>query len=38
MLEDIIEVFEFQGNLVKFEKVLKHYEEILKELEDDYYE
>lgn len=36
MLEDFIEVYEFQGNLVKFEEVLKHYEMVLKELEEEW--
>lgn len=35
MLEEILEVFEFQGNLVKFEEVLKHFEVVMKELEEE---
>lgn len=34
-MEEMLEVFEFQGNLVKFEEVLKHYENVLKEMEED---
>lgn len=37
MLEDILEVYEMQGNLVKFDEVLRHYETLLKELEDDFH-
>lgn len=35
MLDEILEVYEFQGNLVKFEEVLKHFEVVMRELEED---
>lgn len=38
MLEEILEVFEYQGKLVKFDEVLVHYEKILQELEKEVYE
>jgi len=38
MLEEILEVFEYQGKLIKFDEVLIHYEKILKELEEEAYE
>ena len=38
MLEEILEVFEYQGKLIKFDEVLNHYEKILQELNEETYE
>ena len=38
MLDEILEVYEYHGKLIKFDEVLTHYEKLLQELEEESYE
>lgn len=38
MLEELLEVYEYQRKLINYNEVLKHYKTVLEELEEEEYE